>query len=139
MNQKLFRKKSLERIKSPENITGYIKVLNPRVWAIVICLLIFLAGVCVWGIFGVAESTVPLSVTVADGEAIAFVNDERVTSVTEGMVVKYAGVETVVIQAVPDLKNGFVCGLEPVKDLGNGVYEGVLVTKSTRPILLLFD
>lgn len=139
MERELFREKSLERIKSPENIYEYIQVLNPQVWAIVICLLVFLAGACVWGFFGTAESTVPLRVIVTDGEAVGFVYDERVTSVAEGMAVKYAGLETVVTQAAPDSEYGFVCSLASANGLEDGVYEGVLVTGSAAPISLLFD
>lgn len=48
----LFRKKSLERISSPEQLDDYIKVTTPSVWIILIAIGILLAGTIIWGVFG---------------------------------------------------------------------------------------
>lgn len=48
----LFRKKSIERVTSPEQLNDYIRVSNPGVWMILAAVVILLAGVCVWGFFG---------------------------------------------------------------------------------------
>ena len=34
MNESIFRKKSLERISSPEEIDNYIKVTSPSMWLV---------------------------------------------------------------------------------------------------------
>ena len=38
----IFRKKSLERVQSPEQLNDYIKVANPGVWLVLIAVIIFL-------------------------------------------------------------------------------------------------
>ena len=49
MSDQIFRKKSLDRISSPEQLNDYIRVANPGIWMILAAVIILLAGVCVWG------------------------------------------------------------------------------------------
>ena len=48
----IFRKKSLERVTSPEQLNDYIKVTTPSVWIILAATLILIIGVLVWAVFG---------------------------------------------------------------------------------------
>ncbi len=48
----IFRKKSLERVTSPEQLNDYIKVTTPSVWMILFATLILIIGTLFWGIFG---------------------------------------------------------------------------------------
>lgn len=43
--------KSLNRVKSPEDLNDYIRVANPGVWLVLVAVVILLAGVCIWGFF----------------------------------------------------------------------------------------
>jgi hypothetical protein len=52
----LFRKKSLERISSPEQLDDYIKVTSIPVWIILLGIVVLLAGMLVWGTFGTVET-----------------------------------------------------------------------------------
>ena len=36
MNEEIFRKKSLDKVKSPENLDDYIRVSNPGVWLFIL-------------------------------------------------------------------------------------------------------
>jgi len=53
----LFRKKSLDRVSSPEQLNDYIRVTTPSVWLVMLGLVILLAGMLVWGIFGTVDAT----------------------------------------------------------------------------------
>ena len=44
MDNELFRKKSLEKVKSPENIDDFIRVSNPGVWLILISVIMLMVG-----------------------------------------------------------------------------------------------
>ena len=58
MNNQIFRKKSLEKVSSPEQLDDYIRVSNPGVWIVLVTVIVLLVGVCVWGVFGRLETTV---------------------------------------------------------------------------------
>ncbi|MCR5399521.1 MAG: hypothetical protein K6E68_08335 [Lachnospiraceae bacterium] len=48
----IFRKKSLDRISSPEQLNDYIKVTTPSVWVILIAVILLLVGMLAWSVFG---------------------------------------------------------------------------------------
>ena len=52
MQKQIFREKSLERIASPEQLDDYIRSSSPTMWILLAAIIILLAGVCVWGVFG---------------------------------------------------------------------------------------
>lgn len=58
MQNQIFRAKSLERLSTPEQLDDYIRVSSPTMWLLLIAIIVLLAGVCVWGIFGHLETTV---------------------------------------------------------------------------------
>ena len=51
----IFRKKSIERVSSPEQLNDYIRVTTPSVWLILVATIILIIGTFVWGIFGRIE------------------------------------------------------------------------------------
>ena len=52
----IFRKSSIDRVASPDQLNDYIRVSNPSVWMMLAAVVVLLAGVCVWGVFGRLES-----------------------------------------------------------------------------------
>ncbi len=48
----LFRKKSVERIHSPEELSDYIRVATPSVWLVLLATTILLAGMLAWSVLG---------------------------------------------------------------------------------------
>ena len=56
MDQKqIFRKAAIDRVASPEQLTDYIRVGSPSVWAVLAACVILLASLLVWGLFGQVE------------------------------------------------------------------------------------
>ncbi|AZV56590.1 biotin/lipoyl-binding protein [Clostridium sp. AWRP] len=58
MKNNIFRKTSLERISSPEQLNEYIKIVNPGVFGILIGLIAIIASVGLWSMFGSISDTV---------------------------------------------------------------------------------
>ena len=58
MKDSVFRKKSLDRISSPEQLNDYIKVSNPSVWVVLIALIIMIGAFVVWSFSGNITSKV---------------------------------------------------------------------------------
>ncbi|MBQ9881500.1 MAG: hypothetical protein IJM42_02690 [Synergistes sp.] len=48
----IFREKSLKKVSSPESLNDYIRVTTPSVWIVLAALVVLLAGMLVWSIFG---------------------------------------------------------------------------------------
>ena len=55
-NKGIFREKSIERVSSPEQLNDYIRVTTPSVWLVLAAMIILLAGMLVWSIFGTVEA-----------------------------------------------------------------------------------
>ena len=55
-DQSLFRKKTVDKISSPEQLTEYLKVTSPRMWIILAAVIMVLLAVIVWGILGRRET-----------------------------------------------------------------------------------
>ena len=49
MKESIYREKSLEKIKSPENLTDYIRVSNPGLWVLLAAILVLMIGAGIWG------------------------------------------------------------------------------------------
>ena len=51
----LFRKKSMDRISSPEELNDYIRVTTPSVWLVLTATVIILVGTLIWGALGTVD------------------------------------------------------------------------------------
>lgn len=63
MNDKIFRKKSVDKMSSPEQLNDYVKVTNPGVWMALAAIAVLLIGICVWGVFGKLETKLTVAAT----------------------------------------------------------------------------
>lgn len=152
MKESIFRKKSLDRISSPEQLTDYIKVTNPGVWLLLGGIAVLLAGICVWGVFGRLD-TVVKTVAVSDkGSVVCYVGEEKAEKLEKGMTFTVNGSEYSVseISAQPVAADSVlsdyalhVGGFSPedwiytVTATGNGaedgIYEAEIVIDSVSP------
>lgn len=57
MQNQIFRKKSLDRVSSPDQLDDYIRVTRPSVWAVFAAIVALLIGACVWGVLGYLDTT----------------------------------------------------------------------------------
>lgn len=68
MEKSIFRKSSLERISSPEQLNEYVKVTNPGIWLVLLGLFILLFAVGIWAFTGSIPETVQLAGVAYGGE-----------------------------------------------------------------------
>ena len=139
MREELFRKKSLEKVKSPEKLDDYIQVSGPGVWLLLISVIVLLAGACVWGIFGHIDSTVPTTVRAENGTVVCYVADENISSVQEGMTVESSDFEAVIIGIGQKEDTGYVCTLGSDQEIPDGYYEGKIIRKSIKPLSFILN
>lgn len=134
MQEEIFRKKSLDKIQSPEDLNDYVRVANPGLWLVLAAVIILLVGACVWGICGRIESTLPVTAEVSSGMAVCSYSDSGKMEPEAGMVLRI-GDENFTLQSA-DPASGSAAGIVSLPD---GFYEGEIVLESISPLSFLFD
>lgn len=124
-----------DRISSPDQLTDYLRVTNPRVWVLLASIILFLAGVFVWFYIGTLETVVKVKVNVEEKNALVIPKDTA--TLAEGMPLRVSSGEYVIGGADLD-EYGRVFGTAKV-DLPDGVYDGTVVTEQTHPISFLLQ
>ena len=158
MENQLFRKKSLEKVSSPEQLNDYIRVSNPGVWIALAAVIVLLIGVCVWGIFGKIETTVGSAAVVKDGSMTLYIKEEHLGEITEGMIVRVREQEYLIssVETIPyTIPEGFdeymlhLSGMHVGEwvfsvtamdtDLADGVYEAEIGIESIAPMSFILE
>lgn len=93
MENSIFRKNSMERISSPEQLSDYIKVANPGVWLLLGAIVILLAGICVWGVYGRLDTVVRGAAVSENGTLVCYVSEENAEKIQSGMKLTVNGAE----------------------------------------------
>lgn len=132
MADEIFRKKSLNRIKSPEDLNDYVRVANPGIWMVLVAVVVLLIGVCIWGIFGRIETKVPAQLNAGNGAVICTVDGADADKIQSGMVVESGDKKGTVISVDSD-------GIKVDIALPDGTYDANIVTESIKPLSFVFN
>jgi len=156
----IFRKKSLDKISSPEQFNQYLCVVNTGVWLVLAAVFLLLSGFCIWGFFGALKTTLPVAAAVDGGNMVFYVPSEQAQGIEEGMKVEVSDVEYVVSkksvrpEKVSDSlepylqylggfeEDSFVFAIdaEPVEDaVADGQYEAQIVVESVSLMSFLWN
>ncbi len=154
----LFRKKSIERVTSPEQLNDYIRVSNPGVWMILAAVVILLAGVCVWGFFGRLDTKKQASGVCENGKLTCYIKSDDISDVKEDTLVSVAGKEYTVksVSSSPVRLDGekdsyliYLGGFSETDwvfsvtvdapDLADGEYSVDVITKRVSPISFVLN
>lgn len=153
MGSTIFREKSLKKIASPEQMNDYIRVSSPSVWMVLTAVIVLLAGVCVWGMFGHLDTAVQTGGVCVDGRLTVLVGEEDHDKIKENAVISVDGVEYAVAEItnapirVDDQIDPYVVHLAgftegdwvyrlyaDVPGLADGVYAASVITERVRPL-----
>ena len=151
MSSTIFREKSLKKIASPEQMNDYIRVSSPSVWLTAV--IVLLAGVCVWGMFGHLDTAVQTGGVCTDGRLTVLVGEEDHDKIKENAVISVDGVEYAVAEItnapirVDDQIDPYVVHLAgftegdwvyrlyaDVPGLADGVYAASVITERVRAL-----
>ena len=153
----IFRKKSLDRIESPEQLNDYIRVTSPGIWIFLAAAIILLVGIILWGIFGHLVTKTDLQVSVEKGKGTCYVTavvsedineDTRLEVGDDSVPVEVDTSQSVIAASVlteEALSLEGLTGAEvlyPVTtqlSLDDGTYNGVLVIEKIRPISFIIS
>ena len=158
MGTELFRKKSLDKVSSPEQMNDYIRVTSPGVWLVLAAVIALLAGVLIWSVLGRLETTVTAAAVAGpDGGTVCYIGEADVDAVRQGQTVRVGGEEHALTEvasrpvAAADALDAYglhVGGLAadqwvyPAQvdaSLDEGVYEAEIVVDSVSPISFLLN
>ena len=101
MKNSLVPGKHIDRISSPEQLNDRLRVANPGVWLLLAGILLVLAGICVWGIFGRLDTLLPVGAMTDQGKTICYVKEESRDRIALDM------------EVISESRTTFVAGISP--------------------------
>ena len=133
---KLYRKSSLDRIQSPEQLNEYLRVTNPSVWILLAAVILLLVGFLIWGSLTYIDSKAYGSAEASGGMMTIRLDDETKTVELEiGMRVTVGETDTEICSLGQDEQGRFALA---AAELPDGRYEACIHYKQTQVLKLLF-
>ena len=131
----LYRKESLERIESPEQLNQVLRVTNPSVWLLLTAVILLLVGLLVWGSFTYIDSVAHGRAEVADGVmTLRFDDEDLAKSVEEGMLITVGETSSEIRSLGRDEQGIFALA---DTDLADGEYAAGVRYRQTQILRLL--
>ena len=138
MDESIYRKKSLEKITSPESLSDYLHVTSPAVWLILVAVILLLAGMLIWSSVASIDSFVTGTAQVEDGSMHILLDDEQFASVIQpGMLVKVGESECRILSIGTDPSGTTFATAET--PLADGSYSARIILRQTQVLRLLFN
>lgn len=133
----LFRKKVVDKISSPEQLSEYLRVTNPGIWIILMAVIFLIAGVFAWSVVGTLETSADATAIVYDGKATIVIIGTGEDKIEKGMKVTIENDEYVISSTETD-EFGRSAGFTDV-DLPEGSYEAEVTVDEIHPISFLVE
>ncbi len=133
----IFRKKSLERIASPEELNDYLKVTNISAWAVLVSVIVLILGLLAWSALGRIETRLDATATAQNGVVTIIVPKvSENESLKSGMEIEigaeYGAIDTVSVD--PYGRNIATAKMQ----IPDGTYAVSIVTERISPLSFLF-
>lgn len=137
-NSSLFRKKSVDRLSSPEQLDDYLHVTTPTMWAVLAAAILILAGLLLWSRFAVIESFASGTASVDKGLlTITFDDPETAQRVEPGMTVSIGDTQASIASVGTDSLGNTIATANAI--IPDGVYEARVGYRQTQMIKILFN
>ena len=135
--ESLYRKSSMERISSPEQLTDYLQVTTPTVWVVMAAIILLLVGMLVWGSFAQINSFAAGTARVKDGSMTVYFDDQQLAQNIEVGMEITVGETSSTISSV-GLSDEGVRFASASTALSDGTYPARVVFRQTQVMSLLF-
>ena len=133
----LFRKKAMNRISSPEDLTSYLRVTSPGMWIILAAVIALLAGLFTWSAVGILETTVDATAIVQNYTAQIAASGQGADELQAGMPLRISSQEFVIASVDFDEYGRATARAEV--SLPDGTYDAKIVVEQTKPIEFLLE
>ena len=132
----LYRKGSLDRIQSPEQLNDYLRVTEPSVWVLLTAVILLLAGLLIWGSVTYIDSVATGSAEVVEGSlTLRFDRPADAEAVETGMTVQIGETSAQILSLGQDEQGRFALARV---DLPDGRYEASVRYRQTQLLKLIF-
>ncbi len=134
----VYRKASMERIQSPEQLNDYLRVTNPSVWVILAAVVLILAGMLIWGSFAYIDSFVTCTAEVKGGVmTVTFEDEASAKNVKAGMNVTVGDTASTIVSVGRASDGKLFAQAETA--LADGSYQATVSYRQTQVLQLLFN
>ena len=126
------------RMTSPEQLNDYLKVTNPKIWALLVAVLLILGGFLLWSGFTTIESYATGTARAVGGElTVMFDNPEQAARVQPGMEMEVGDMRTeVLVVGVDDEGNTVATAQTTIPD---GTYSVRVGYNATQVLSMLMN
>ena len=137
-NQEMYRKDSLDRLSSPEELNDYLHVTRPAVWIMLAAVMLLIVSLIVWSLFASVVSYVYGTAKAENGTLVITLEDEQSgNNVEPGMTVTVGDVQTQISSVGTDSSGRFIAAAEA--KIPDGTYDVKIGYKQTQMINFLFN
>lgn len=139
MDEKLYSKESLEKIKSPEMLNDYIKVSRPHSWVIIIIIFLTILIFLIWANFCVLDIQLDTVVISRPDIIYTIVNKEDIMKIDVGREVRVNknSLKISNIGKYDEELNGYIVYLEG--NIPQGNYDGKIILESIHALKLYLN
>ena len=138
MEQSVFRKESLKRVSSPEQLNEYLQVTSPTSWVVFGAAILLIVSLFIWSSVTAVESYAAGKAEVQDGVlTLVFDDTKKAENIEVGMDVRVGDTLTPVMSIGQD-GDGNVFAVADT-NLPDGTYEARVGYKITQIIKLFFN
>ena len=129
---------SVRRISSPEQLNDYLKVTSPKIWLLLIAIVLLVASLLLWSGFTTVESYATGSGYAVGGDIVVTFSDaEKASKVKAGMEMEIGDVHAEVL-TVGANENGKTVAFAQANIL-DGLYEVRIGYSTTQVISMLLN
>lgn len=160
MKEPVFRKTSMDKISSPEQLDDYIRVTTPSLWVTIAAIIILLISLIVWGAVGSLPTAITVNGIAQNGVVTCYLTPEQAGEISSETAVSAGNIPGSVeqISSLPlsaaEVKNALASDYlfqavnvtdftVPVTVSAQGIHDGIVSVRftvsSVRPIDFLLN
>ena len=132
------RNQGAGRLVSPEQLNDYLRVTNPKIWVLLVAIILLLVSLVVWSGLTTIESYATGTATAANGElTIVFDDAEKAQRVQAGMAVEIDDAQAEILTVGVDSEGNVVASSQA--NIPDGVYDIRVGYKTMQVISMLLN
>lgn len=134
--ENIFRQESLDKSLSPDVLNKYIKAATPKIWLMLVSVILILVGIIVWANVGYVEVKYDVVLTVNNGEYVAQVEKDTYEKIKEESFIRFEGKKTEIAEAKIEKADGMtaIYVLTGKIDAQDGNYTANVIIESMHPM-----